>query len=442
MSLTSRIQALIDYANETTDAGDTLLGDAVKTLADGYHDGGETHEVKTIWDSADLNGDTKTQWNDISLWSSVQIPSTTDTGLDGTAAGKVTAGTTIKSATTILLPIQSLPRYVAITVFSVSGSAFPVAHITRSRTSGGEGVRYYKALRNISSDIKHIFDLEDLVNTYYEPLDGYSPYLAIRTNFNTFVGCDDYDTLQAYLNGRSAASAPSSRLAFPTLTGDSFPAKLSALLAYSNGVTGAGDVRLGDAIRTLCEGYGGGETDIVFYDRLIGDGKAYIQTDFIPAIGDDITFELKVMTGLNYLPRIVGSGSGTYQLNITGSYFRYFTDSSVSSAFSLNVNYQLHFLPDGTLEKKNLATGQSAIVTGLVDKVKGPTNGVLYLFRNATQGASGSMEFRNVLIKRNDAVVLDLRPCTYEGTPGMWDMVSNTFLGNAGTTGSFTVAND
>lgn len=38
-TLKSKIQGLINYANETTGAGDTLLGDAVKTLCDGYGGG-------------------------------------------------------------------------------------------------------------------------------------------------------------------------------------------------------------------------------------------------------------------------------------------------------------------------------------------------------------------------------------------------------------------
>lgn len=48
MSLTSRIQALINYANETTEAGDTTLGDAVKTLCDGYGHGGGGIEEKDV----------------------------------------------------------------------------------------------------------------------------------------------------------------------------------------------------------------------------------------------------------------------------------------------------------------------------------------------------------------------------------------------------------
>lgn len=42
----------------------------------------------------------------------------------------------------------------------------------------------------------------------------------------------------------------------------------------------------------------------------------------------------------------------------------------------------------------------------------------------------------------NDELLIDLRPCTYNGVPGMWDMVGNQFYGNANTSGNFTVAND
>lgn len=40
MSLTSRLQALLTYANNKTGHSDTTLGDAVRTLADGYGQGG------------------------------------------------------------------------------------------------------------------------------------------------------------------------------------------------------------------------------------------------------------------------------------------------------------------------------------------------------------------------------------------------------------------
>ena len=44
----SKADALIDYANDITGAEDTTLGDAVKTLADGYG-GGSSEYPKLIW---------------------------------------------------------------------------------------------------------------------------------------------------------------------------------------------------------------------------------------------------------------------------------------------------------------------------------------------------------------------------------------------------------
>ena len=41
-TLKSKVQGLISFANEKTEAGDALLGDAVKTLCDGYNDGSES----------------------------------------------------------------------------------------------------------------------------------------------------------------------------------------------------------------------------------------------------------------------------------------------------------------------------------------------------------------------------------------------------------------
>lgn len=44
-TLTSQIQALIAYANETTGKGDTQLGDAVKSLVDGYGQGDGSYGI-------------------------------------------------------------------------------------------------------------------------------------------------------------------------------------------------------------------------------------------------------------------------------------------------------------------------------------------------------------------------------------------------------------
>lgn len=53
--LDAQIQALINYANETTGKADTQLGDAVKSLADGYKGGGTEYPLPTITDADALS---------------------------------------------------------------------------------------------------------------------------------------------------------------------------------------------------------------------------------------------------------------------------------------------------------------------------------------------------------------------------------------------------
>lgn len=51
--------------------------------------------------------------------------------------------------------------------------------------------------------------------------------------------------------------------------------KLTALLSFANETTGQSDTNIGDAIRTLCGGYGGGGTSNYAEGTIIGDGLAH-----------------------------------------------------------------------------------------------------------------------------------------------------------------------
>ena len=75
-TLKSQIQGLIDYANETTGAGDTLLGDAVKTLCDGYgQGGGGTTDVESNdIDFYDYDGTRVASWTLAELASKTELP--------------------------------------------------------------------------------------------------------------------------------------------------------------------------------------------------------------------------------------------------------------------------------------------------------------------------------------------------------------------------------
>lgn len=51
---------------------------------------------------------------------------------------------------------------------------------------------------------------------------------------------------------------------------DESKSRLDALLTYANGVTGQADGNIGDAVKTLCDGYGGGG-DVISGD-VVGNG--------------------------------------------------------------------------------------------------------------------------------------------------------------------------
>lgn len=42
----------------------------------------------------------------------------------------------------------------------------------------------------------------------------------------------------------------------------------------------------------------------------------------------------------------------------------------------------------------------------------------------------------------NDNLLVNLKPCTYNGEAGLWDMVNGVFYGNANSSGAFTVGNE
>lgn len=98
---------------------------------------------------------------------------------------------------------------------------------------------------------------------------------------------DAVKTLADGYNG--GANVPSAPLVIPS---GEMSAKLAALLAYSNEVTGAGDTRMGDAIKTLCEGYGGGEPiepgTMTFYPSAFSAEFSTIASSAITGIDNPI----------------------------------------------------------------------------------------------------------------------------------------------------------
>ena len=71
IQIKSETDALLEYANQATNAGDTKLGDAIRTLADGFGKGGtwELHEAIHL----------KEYFSDIMDGESVVVTSTSQT---------------------------------------------------------------------------------------------------------------------------------------------------------------------------------------------------------------------------------------------------------------------------------------------------------------------------------------------------------------------------
>lgn len=81
---------------------------------------------------------------------------------------------------------------------------------------------------------------------------------------------------------------------------------LDALLTYANGVTGADDTSIGDAVKTLCDGYGqGGDTEME--DALIGRKGTRYANDRVTVSGAEALAYWETLTDID-MPNLVVMG--------------------------------------------------------------------------------------------------------------------------------------
>lgn len=262
---------------------------------------------------------------------------------------------------------------------------------------------------------------------------------ATTENGDTRLG-DCIRTLVEGYNGGN--NIPSSPLVIPT---GAISSRLASLLAYANEATGAEDTRIGDAIKTLCDGYGGGDK-LVFYDKLTGDGDAYIDTGIVINGTTDV-ISMDAMCGVRNVVFFGARSSYTSilqlsQQNVIQKNIRVFIGSATASTLNTDgvhskiVNMEMN-LPSLTFT--------SGTQSGTLPRNTGIPNLSVWLFKsNNTYGTStnGASTFSNFKVTRAGSVIIDLYPCKKNGEPGMWDVISEAFFGNANTSGTFTVSND
>lgn len=202
---------------------------------------------------------------------------------------------------------------------------------------------------------------------------------------------------------------------------------------------------------------------LVFYDRLVFDGTAYINTDIVPPSGASfrVTLGRESVKALQKMYSCQCENSTTISFILTGSttttnrtFGVYYAASGVLSnnktlAFS-NQAYSSFLTP------KRWGWGNGSNNWSITGGANAPTGG-LVLGDNAshsnTQRYTGSMsrfriygsDAQNVTSDSgfdNYTPVYTLRPCTYDGEAGMWCEENSTFYGNSAGSGTLTVANN
>lgn len=268
------------------------------------------------------------------------------------------------------------------------------------------------------------------------------------------------DCVKTLVDGYNGGSnVPSSPLVIPT---GALSSRLASLLAYANETTGAGDTLVGDAIRTLCEGYGGGE--LIFYEKLVTDGVAWIITDYFPSAENTLGIRAKGNIPFNVTS---GNNQGIYGCNSSSSVSAYRTFGQIAY---LNGRAAVYAKNQTISNPYNLHTGTTVNdfdVNCYIDNdglyhIESSINGTLVTYNpsSITRGGvatyglgifadnqrgeakthcGNGVSISYLEIKDAELGTLTYVPCTYNGEPGMWDLANQKFYGNAATSGQFTV---
>lgn len=199
----------------------------------------------------------------------------------------------------------------------------------------------------------------------------------------------------------------------------------------------------------------------VFYDRLVFDGTAYIETDIIPdanasykvSVGDET---LHAAQRLFITPATNTTNIGIFLGSSTTSTRRVFSvyygaSSAVSTSEGFNFataeRYNLWLTPNhfGWGDQSHSITrGENTPSDGLIlgsntSHTGQPftgTMGVFYIYGSDAQNATSSSDFSSF------TPVYTLRPCTYNGEAGMWCEETSTFYGNSAGAGTLSVLNN
>lgn len=235
--------------------------------------------------------------------------------------------------------------------------------------------------------------------------------------------------------------------------------KIQALINYANETTRAGDTRLGDAVKTLCDGYGGGGGGPTFYDYLMpttnNNNGAYIDTGVAtPADGADVRIVLAFDNlGKNSMKMF---GSTLSAANSSEMCISTYTSTSVrfdtavkgynsvmgtSAPHVCIARCKVRTTTEGAALS---ADGNSASASFGAATIRAEGNFSLFGYYVNAWGRMGTDQFKcyGLEIYIDGKKVFHGIPASDSNGAGMYDAVSGTMKYNANTNGAFEVGND
>ena len=284
-------------------------------------------------------------------------------------------------------------------------------------------------------------------NTAIESFDELDYFTGVTSiSSNAFNGCANLQKLVfRYAVPPTLGASAFANTSFPIYVPD---ASLEAYKTATNWNTYA------DRIHPLSEIEG----SLIFYDKLVGDGTAYINTEYYPSSWDNVEWDADKPNSYNR--QMFGEKSSALSIanlvySATQTYYCYKLTVSTNLINEDNTGRQHRMLRivdlgGGTYRREvaDLILGTSnTIEASWSGKDATATQSLRVFGSNKSDGAmekiyNGAIRSLIITDARTNEVKLNLKPCTWNGEAGMWDEIGNKFYGNAATSGEFSVAND
>lgn len=198
------------------------------------------------------------------------------------------------------------------------------------------------------------------------------------------------------------------------------------------------------------------EGSLVFYDKLVGDGTAYINTEYYAKGLDSFAWDVEPPTSYNKYVfgcknTKLNLGALTYATHQTYYLVGSTTANMIKENNSARITRQMVVVSEDGAYKRKLIKGGNVVAelgsVGSYASAVSTTPLLVYACQKSATDTSADRIYngaiRSFSITDIDGnTIMSLKPCTFAGEAGMWDEVNGKFYGNAATGGEFSVAND